>query len=379
VGGGERLYFFSLFHAIVILAFVYPFFRRLSMASELWTFLRTRLLETTPTANLWWELVEKVAQAEKERELLADYLVSHVRSDRRWRACAVARGRWDPSHPGREWSESLSCPLVSFPDEVEIYCPPGTYTLGAAESDHEASSYEGPQRNVTLTQGFWALSTPVTQKLYEAVMGENPSAFLGEDHPVEMVSWFDAVVFCNRLSAMAGLKEAYVVYNYEDWIQRGRPHEVEELTSLPGVLWDKTSSGYRLPTEAEWETLCRAGSVAPRYGPLLQITQMEMEQTFSVKSRRPNAWGFYDTLGNVWEWVYDNLCTDKERLPTIDPIAEHTKSWPSCGLRGAAWHSDKSMVAAYTLGSGASGEVFNAWGFRCVRTAVSGEDLEGGV
>lgn len=132
---------------------------------------------------------------------------------------------------------------------------------------------------------------PVTQALYHAVTGASPSTFPGPQHPVEGVSWFDAVRFCSALSALAGLSPCY------------------SLAADGGLLgFDSQADGYHLPTEAEWEFACRAGSTGVRYGELDAIAWHRGNSggsTHPVGLLQPNAWGLYDLLGNVWEWCND--------------------------------------------------------------------------
>ncbi|WKU08428.1 formylglycine-generating enzyme family protein [Micromonospora sp. HUAS LYJ1] len=132
---------------------------------------------------------------------------------------------------------------------------------------------------------------PVTQGWYARVTGERPSSTRGDRLPVEGVSWVDAVRFCDTLSRQEGLTPAY------------RLHDDGE-----GADWDPCADGYRLPTEAEWEYACRAGTTGPRYGPLDEIAwyrDNSGERPHPVAGRTPNPWGLYDLLGNVWEWCWD--------------------------------------------------------------------------
>ncbi|MGW0062167.1 formylglycine-generating enzyme family protein [Streptosporangium sandarakinum] len=134
-------------------------------------------------------------------------------------------------------------------------------------------------------------AVPVTRALYEEVTGERPGTARGDRLPVDGVSWQDAVRFCNTLSLRAGLTPPY----------RLRPGGED-------VEWDASADGYRLPTEAEWEHACRAGTTGARYGPLDEIAWHRGnsgERIHDAGGRRPNAWGLYDMLGNVWEWCWD--------------------------------------------------------------------------
>ncbi|QFU90589.1 formylglycine-generating enzyme family protein [Amycolatopsis sp. YIM 10] len=163
-----------------------------------------------------------------------------------------------------------------------IAIPPGRVTL----SDRRT------QRSWTVALPAYRISAfPVTQELYAAVTGERPSAARGDRLPVESVSWLDAVRFCNALSERDGVRP---VYRLE--------------ADAEDVEWDTGADGYRLPTEAEWEHACRAGSTGPRYGPIDQIGWYRGnsgERVHEVGGKRPNAWGLHDTLGNVWEWCWD--------------------------------------------------------------------------
>lgn len=144
---------------------------------------------------------------------------------------------------------------------------------------------------------------PVTQGLYYEITKESPGAFKGDDHPVETVSWKDAIIFCNLLSVQAGLKPFYTLLN-----------ESEEIT------FDGSSNGFRLPTEAEWEYACKAGTTGVRYDELDLIAWYKDNSegtTHPVGLKLPNAWGLYDMLGNVWEWssdIYDETVYGSYRI-----------------------------------------------------------------
>jgi sulfatase modifying factor 1 len=134
-------------------------------------------------------------------------------------------------------------------------------------------------------------AVPVTQAQYVDVTGQRSGAVESDRLPIDSVSWWEAVRFCNALSERERLAPAYQL-----------PADGE------GVEWDVTADGYRLPTEAEWEYACRAGTAGPRYGPLDDIAwyrQNSDERVHEVGGKLPNAWGFYDMLGNVWDWCWD--------------------------------------------------------------------------
>jgi formylglycine-generating enzyme required for sulfatase activity len=158
------------------------------------------------------------------------------------------------------------------------------------------------QRWVVEIKPFLLSKFPVTQDLYYEITQSSPSAFKGDRRPVETVSWKDAVLFCNSLSQHAGLNPCY---NFDD--------EQE-------IIFDPNANGFRLPTEAEWEYACKAGSPGIRYGELELIAWYKANSgktTHNVGLKEPNAWGLYDMLGNVWEWcsdIYDETVYGSYRI-----------------------------------------------------------------
>jgi formylglycine-generating enzyme required for sulfatase activity len=162
-----------------------------------------------------------------------------------------------------------------------IWIKPGTFTMGSPLDEVGRNKAEGPQMQVTLTKGFWLGKTEVTQAQYEAVTGTNPSRFkeMGKDAPVEEVSWDDAKDYCQKLTererAAGRLPEGYV---------------------------------YTVPTEAQWEYACRAGTTGVYAGPAESMAWYADNgggTTHPVATKQPNAWGLYDMYGNVLEWCLD--------------------------------------------------------------------------
>lgn len=208
---------------------------------------------------------------------------------------------------------------------------PGRFLMGSPEDEPDRDGDEGPQHPVTLTRGFWLADSACTQALWRAVMGSNPSRFIGDDErPVERVNWHDVQSFLRALEHL-----------------------------LPGC-----EAG--LPTEAQWEYACRAGSETPfSFGAQITPEQVNYdstfpyaggatgayrEQTVPVKSLPANAWGLYEMHGNIWEWCADGLrpyCGQPQKDPK-GPAGYDTRR----ALRGGSWFGSAEIArSAFRLAS----------------------------
>lgn len=207
----------------------------------------------------------------------------------------------------------------------EVLINGGTFTMGCtSEQGDDCGSDESPTHEVTLTRDFYIMESEVTQGLYEAVMGNNPSGLQGRDRPVENVIWYDAVEFANALSALQGLEECYSI--------EGEDVEWSNMDCI----------GWRLPTEAEWEYSARGGE-SYRYAGSDNVDEVAWYydnsgyKTQDVCGKNRNGYGLCDMSGNVWEWVWD-WHGDYSASPTEDP--QGPTSGSARVLRGGSWKNN---------------------------------------
>jgi formylglycine-generating enzyme required for sulfatase activity len=242
-----------------------------------------------------------------------------------------------PVSPPQEITTSIGMELVPI--------PAGEFEMGLDNGTHES-----PAHWVRISEPFYMGKYEVTQGQWESVMGMNPSRFKGNpNRPVESVSWEDIQEFIKRLNRQEG--------------------------------WEVC----RLPTEVQWEYVARAGTTTKRYEDVLDTTTERFEdvldaiawhdansggETHEVGQKRPNAWGLYDMLGNVWEWVQDWYAEDYyEHSPTIDPQG------PDAGVyrvsRGGGWSSYARVVRGAERNRYQPGYRDETLGFRCSSSGSS--------
>ena len=190
-------------------------------------------------------------------------------------------------------------------------------------------------------EGYEVGIYPITQGIYEMVTDENPSSFYGFSHPVENVSWNDAVQFCNTLSNRFGLEEVYKVHDH-------------------GVSWMKERNGYRLLSEVEWVIAAQAGEASMFSGDHIHVEQ-EIG-TRLIAQGKPNSWGLYDCSGNVFEWCWNRF----------QPQASLELYGPKNGItrvrKGGAWNSQEKACAIGYRSDRRPGYFSNNTGFRIARS-----------
>ncbi|EGV30969.1 Sulphatase-modifying factor protein [Thiorhodococcus drewsii AZ1] len=281
-----------------------------------------------------------------------------------------------------EWGEDRYGVFVAFTLEAVTqrlrWIPPGRFWMGSPEEETRGLTEEKrvrdwlerehPRHEVYITQGFWLFDTPCTQALWEVVMGGNPSRFKTPERPVEQVSWDEAQTFIAQINSR-----------------------------IPNL-------GLSLPTEAQWEHACRAGTETALYSGPIEIlgvnnapaldpiawyggnsrVDFELEEghdssswpemqyrnprsgTHPVGRKQPNPWGLYDILGNVWEWCADGQRDYQARLE-VDPIGSSAVASALRVVRGGSWSVEARCCRSAVREGYPSDLCFGNLGFRCAR------------
>ncbi len=256
----------------------------------------------------------------------------------------------------------------SAPEAEFVYplaaVPAGTYTIGSPSTEADRGNDEA-EHSVTLTRGFFMGTTEVTQGQYQALMGTNPvvsqpdclrfkkASSPADDAPVYCVSWVDAANLANAASAKEGLESCYVV-------------------SGDKVSWPKglACTGYRLPTESEWEVAARGGGSGiyaggHDLGSLGWFNGNSGGRTHPVGQKAPNGYGLYDMSGNVWEWTWD-IDGNYPTGSTTDPAGAAEGS--SRVIRGGSWYNSAAYARVAVRGNDDPADRNRDLGFRLART-----------
>ncbi len=246
-----------------------------------------------------------------------------------------------------------------------VSIPGGSFSMGSSNSIDDYGAQ--PPHHVTVSAFYMGL-TDVTQADYQALMGVNPSYFdtgvSAPGRPVEQVTWFDAALYCNARSRRDGYD---TVYSYT-----GRTMDSIWCTNLSNISYDLTKNGYRLPTEAEWEYACRAGTNTEFYwgsdtgGDTAGAWfNGNCRSTMAVAMKPPNDFYLYDMAGNVWQW-----CNDW--YGSYSATAQTNPTGPTAGsyrvLRGGSWNYGPNYLrSAFRYDLVTPGDRYYGFGFRCVR------------
>ena len=262
--------------------------------------------------------------------------------------------------------------LSGFEDDKYVLIEGGSFMMGSP--DTEAWREPDEILHEVTVHSFFMSKYEVSQEEYAGVMGSNPSSFKGENLPVESVSWYDAVYFCNALSLEQDLQPVYSI-------------------SGKKVSWNRSADGYRLPTEAEWEYACRAGTITPfNTGDNISVddsnyfgtypytiedhyfSQNEMdtspgvyrEKTVEIDKFKPSRWGLYNMHGNVSEWCWD-VYGEYNTNDLNNPAGPDSGFLRVC--RGGGWNDfGKHLRSAYRAATPAN-DAFFSRGVRLVRNA----------
>ncbi len=254
-------------------------------------------------------------------------------------------------------------PFVNSIGMTMLGIPSGTFTMGSPADESGRDNDDFPQHEVTLSHPFWITQTPVTQKQWKDVMGTTVAqqeakgdaygevTGTGEDHPVYFVNWEEALRFCDRLTE-------------------------RENRRAEGLA-------YSLPTEAQWEYTCRAGTNGSQNVPGIEFTELgwfrdnSEQTTHPVGTKTPNAWGLHDCHGNVWEWCADWFERSTSTVPITEPQGPPNGEYRV--VRGGGWDHDaqgcRSAFRVYDVPGGR----FDYIGFRPVLSLVRQREAQGAL
>jgi sulfatase modifying factor 1 len=258
----------------------------------------------------------------------------------------------------REDGANVGAPWVGTSGYAMVFAEGGSFVMGSPSAEVGRDEDE-VQHGVTLSKGFYVGRTEVTQGLWRMIMKENPSRFsgCGDTCPIDSVSWCDAVEFANKLSIHDGLRPAY--------------SGVEGCPASNGreVKWDRSADGYRLPTEAEWEHLARAGT-AQVYAGGTDAASVGWyrgnsgDRTHPVGEKQANALGVVDLSGNVWEWCWDWYTATL----TADTDPTGAANGNSRVTRGGSWSNEASYLRVAGRDGVSPTDTVDRIGLRLVRS-----------